>query len=244
MGEQPSITFFFPKEGAERPTIYVDSREAANRTGKKIVEKLNELGAEVVTRKLDFGDYLIGEKVAVERKTVFDLAGTLTQRFLFDQIFKMKEAYPESIVLVEGYMGVLRKFRRISPESLNGALFTLAQGNIPIVPTIDYKDTATFLAVAAKQLLKEERGRLVIRHRIKVKKISDLQLYAVAGLPHVGPVLAENLLRRFGTVRHIFSASKEELMETNGIGPQIAKDIIEVLDSPFVIENERVKGIM
>ena len=101
MTEQQSITVYFPEKGTDKPTIYVDSREASNSTGKKIVEKLNELGAEVATRKLDFGDYLIGEEVAVERKTVFDLAGTLTQRFLFDQIFKMREAYPKSILVVK-----------------------------------------------------------------------------------------------------------------------------------------------
>jgi ERCC4-type nuclease len=78
----------------------------------------------------------------------------------------------------------------------------------------------------------------VIRHRVKAKKISDLQLYAVAGLPHVGPALADNLLKRFGTARKVFAASKEELMETEGIGPQIAKDIVEVLDTPFKAEAE------
>ncbi|MDQ1278901.1 MAG: excision repair protein [Thermoproteota archaeon] len=239
MGEQPQITLYFPREGNGKPTIYIDSREAANRTGKKIVELLNELGADVITRKLDFGDYLIGENVAVERKTVFDLVGTLTQRFLFDQIYKMKEAYPASIVLLEGYMGVLRRFRRISPESLNGALFAIAQSSIPIVPTIDYKDTATFLVVAAKQLLKNEKGRMVIRHRVKAKKLGDLQLFAVAGLPHVGPALAENLLKHFKTPRRVFTASEEELTQADGIGPQIAKDIIEVLDTPFKVEDEK-----
>lgn len=239
MADQKYITFYFPKEGTNRPMIYVDSREASNRIGKKIIERLNELGANVVTRKLDFGDYLIGEKVAVERKTVFDLAGTLTQRFLFDQIFKMKEAYPESIVILEGYMGVLRKFRRITPESLNGALFAIAKGNIPIIPTIDHKDTATFLVVAAKQLLKDEGGHLVIRHRIKVNKMSDLQLYVVVGLPHVGPVLAEKILKHFGTVRKIFSASKEELMEIEGIGTKIANDIVEALDCQYMDAEEK-----
>ena len=234
MTEQQSMTGYCQAESTSKPKIYVDSREASNRIGKKIVEILIDLGVEVVTQKLDFGDYLIGENVAVERKTVFDFAGTLTQRFLFDQIFTMKNAYPESIVIVEGYMGVLRKFRRITPESLNGALFALTKEKIPLVPTIDYKDTATFLVVAAKQLLKEKGGRLVIRHRIKVKKLSDLQIYAVIGLPHVGPVLAEKLLKHFQTVRRIFSASKQELMEVDGIGPQIAKEIIEALESPYL----------
>ena len=90
MPEPPSL-IFLSNQDFEKSTIYVDSREVASKIGKKIIEKLNEFGTGVITRKLDFGDYLLGEKVVVERKTVFDLVGTLTQRFLFDQIFKMKK---------------------------------------------------------------------------------------------------------------------------------------------------------
>ena len=233
MEGQPSLLSFLPKEGGKRPRIFVDSREASTKTGKKIIEQMNRLGVDVVLGKLDFGDFLIGEGVAVERKTIHDLVGTLTQRFLFDQVFRMKEAYPKSILLIEGYMGVLRKFRRITPESLNGALFALVQDNIPIIPTIDYKDTATFLVTAAKQLLKEGKETVVIRHRPKAKSVKDKQLYAVTGLPHVGPVLAENILKRFGSVRRVFCASREEFMEVDGVGPLIASGIVEVLDTPF-----------
>lgn len=231
--ESPSLVSFFPNDGDKRLRIFVDSREASTKNGKKIVEIMNRLGAEIVVRKLDFGDFLVGEDVAVERKTIHDLVGTLTQRFLFDQLFKMKKAYPQSILLIEGYMGVLRKFRRITPESLNGALFTLIQGNIPIVPTIDYKDTAIFLITAAKQLLKEGRETTVIRHRPKAKKLKDKQLYAVTGLPHVGPVLAEKMLKKRGSVRRVFCSSKKEFMEVDGVGSLITSGIIEVLDSPY-----------
>jgi len=220
----------------------VDSREASTKKGKRIVEEMNQLGAEVIVRKLDFGDFLVGEGVAVERKTIHDLVGTLTQRFLFDQIFRMKEAYPKSILLIEGYMGILRKFRRITPESLNGALFALAQGNIFIIPTIDYKDTAIFLVTASKQLLKEGKETAVIRHRPKAKTVKEKQLYAVTGLPHVGPVLAENVLKKFGSVRKVFCASKEEFMEVDGIGSLIASRITEVLDAPFETEGKHEKG--
>src|SRR5512139_1063354 len=137
MADQTTMFSYIKKTNNEKPTICVDSREASNSNGKKIILMLNDLGAEIIVKKLDFGDYLIGEEVTIERKTVFDFANTLTQRFLFDQIFKMREAYPHSLLLIEGYMGLLRKFRRISPESLSGALFALAQANVPIVPTID-----------------------------------------------------------------------------------------------------------
>jgi len=242
LADQTTMFSYMRKTSGEKPTIYVDSREASNRNGKKIVSLLNELGAETVVKKLDFGDYLIGEDVTIERKTVFDLANTLTQRFLFDQIFKMREAYPRSLVLIEGYMGLLRKFRRISPESLNGALFALAQANIPIVPTIDYKDTAIFLATSAKQLLKAEKIPPTIRHRLKTESVKEQQLFVVAGLPHIGPVLGENLLSHFKTVRAVFSSSKEELMDVKGIGPQIADGIMKVLDNPYEDASENSEG--
>jgi ERCC4-type nuclease len=217
----------------------MDSREAASRTGKRIIQELCALGAEVSIMKLDFGDYIVGEDITIERKTVFDLAGTLTQRFLFDQIFKMRENYPRSLVIIEGYMGVLRKFRRISAESINGALFALAQNGIPLVPTIDYKDTAVFLVTASKQLLKNSKVPPIIRHRLKVETIAEKQLFLVTGLPHVGPVLADSLLRYFITPREAFNANREELMAVKDVGPKTAEDIIKVLETPYSTEKEK-----
>lgn len=239
MIDQITMSSYLRKKNSEKPKIYVDSREASNRNGKRIISLIDELGAETVVTKLDFGDYLLGENIAIERKTVSDLANTLTQRFLFDQIFKMKKAYPRSIVLIEGYMGLLRKFRRISPESLSGALFTLTQANIPLVPTIDYRDTATFLVTSAKQLLKNGSAPPVIRHKIKTENIKEQQLFVVAGLPHIGPILGENLLRYFKTVRAVFSSPKEELMEVRGIGSQIVEGMMKILDTPYddTVEN-------
>jgi len=241
MEERPSLVAFFPEEAQKHPYIYVDSREASTKNGQKIVKKLNELRAKLVIRKLDFGDFLIGEDVAIERKTIHDLVSTLTQRFLFDQIFNMKAAYPKSILLIEGYMGIIRKFRRITPEALNGALFAITQANISIVPTIDYRDTAIFLVTAAKQLRKKGKVKAVIRHRHKAKNMQQKQVYAVTGLPHVGPTLAVNLLKQFGSVHQVFSASKEELKAVNGIGPLNASRIFEVLEAPYVDEEHAVK---
>jgi SAM-dependent methyltransferase len=105
--------------------------------------------------------------VAIERKTVFDLANTLTQRFLFDQIFRMKEAYPHSIVLIEGYMGLLRKFRRITPESLSGALFTLAQAG--------WQVTGVDFAPRAIRMAKRKTKKAGIRAELYVRDVTDLK---------------------------------------------------------------------
>lgn len=231
MPDQTMLYSYLRKE-KKRPEIVIDSREASNRNGKKILNSLEKFDIDIIVKKLDFGDYLIGD-VAIERKTVFDLVNTLTQRFLFDQIFRMKEAYPRSIVLIEGYMGLLRKFSRITPESLSGALFAIAQASIPVIPTIDCQDTATFLATSAKQMFKNEEIPPTIRHRPKTEDIKEQQLFMITGLPHIGSVLGEKLLDHFGTARNIFSASKRELMDIKGIGPLIADSISKVLDTPY-----------
>ncbi len=238
LGSQSTISSYIPDDMKKKPMVCIDSREAASRNGKRIVQELNALGAEVSIMKLDFGDYMVGEDIAIERKTVFDLVGTLTQRFLFDQIFKMRENYPRSLVIIEGYMGVLRKFRRISAESLNGALFALAQNGIPLVPTIDYKDTAVFLVTASKQLSKDSKVPPIIRHRSKVETVAEKQLFLVTGLPRVGPVLADSFLRYFNTPREVFKASREELMAVKDVGPKTAEDIVKVLETSYNNEKE------
>lgn len=90
-------------------------------------------------------------------------------------------------------MEFLRKFRRITPESLNSALLALVQGNISFVQTLDYNDTYIVLVTAAKQLLKNSQENVEIRHRPKIK---NDRLYAVTGLPCVDQIFTENMLKK------------------------------------------------
>jgi len=55
-------------------------------------------------------------------------------------------------------------------------------------------------------------------------------LRVVASLPSVEYARARSLLRRFKTLRNLFRASMEELMEVEGIGPATAKEICDILD--------------
>jgi ERCC4-type nuclease len=231
MSEQPSILSFLPNKDF-KATIFIDTREVSTKNGKRIADLLSDLDIEVRKQKLDFGDYLVGKEVAIERKTVMDFASTLTNRFLFDQIFQLRDAYPKALVIIEGYMGLLRKFRKIKPEAINGALFALANTGIPIVPTIDYKDTAIFLSTAAKQLQKEKQS-LKIRQKKKTKDLSSQQIFIVSGLPHIGSSLAEAMLKRFKSVRQVFNVSEGELQNVDGIGNKIAEDITFVINAEY-----------
>ncbi len=113
------------KKNGEEPTIIVDSREASS--AEKIVKGLVERGVNVKTQLLEKGDYILSDQCAVERKTVSDFVYTLTRRYLFEQIFTLKDVYPKSLVVLEGYMPIIYKYSNIQPSAVWGAMFNLSK---------------------------------------------------------------------------------------------------------------------
>ncbi len=58
----------------------------------------------VKKQMLEKGDYVLSDQCAVERKTVNDFVYTLTRRYLFEQIFTLKEAYPKALIVLGGLL--------------------------------------------------------------------------------------------------------------------------------------------
>ena len=126
-GAETLIPFLRDKGKGDQPTIIIDSREA--KTAPKIVKGLKELGADISTRHLEKGDYVISNLCAFERKTVRDFVYTLTRRYLFDQLFSLKECYEKPFILIEGYLPIVYKFSRIQPALCNKFINLLRKGN-------------------------------------------------------------------------------------------------------------------
>ena len=148
-GAETLIPFLREKGKDNQPTIIIDSREA--KSAPKIVKGLTELGADISTRFLEKGDYIISNLCAFERKTVSDFVYTLTRRYLFDQLFLLQECYPKPFIIIEGYLPIVYKYSKIQPASVWGAMFALAKQGINLIHTNNYKETVDFLYTAAKQ---------------------------------------------------------------------------------------------
>jgi len=88
-GTETLIPYLKETGKVEQPTIIVDSREA--NTAPKIIKGLKEHGADIRIEALDKGDYIVSDLCAFERKTVHDFVYTLTRRYLFEQLFRLKE---------------------------------------------------------------------------------------------------------------------------------------------------------
>lgn len=230
-GSETLMPYLREGEDVEQPTIIVDSREAS--AAPKIVKGLKEQGAIVSVQFLEKGDYVISDECAFERKTVKDFVYTLTRRYLFDQLFLLKDAYPKPFILIEGYLPVIYKYSRIKPQSVWGAMFALAKKGINMIHTTSYKETVDFLYTSAKQEQIVEKRVPAIHPVKKTETLADAQLFLLASLPNIGREKAVSLLESYETPFNTFVSLERWAKDVHGLGPTITKKAEEVLHTPY-----------
>ena len=227
-----SLVPYLKRDGdPDQPIIIVDSREASNAS--KIVKGLREKGAIIQIRYLEKGDYIISDECAFERKTVQDFVYTLTRRYLFDQLFLLKEAYPKPFILIEGYFPIIYKFSRVNPSSVWGAMFTLAKHGINMIHTTNYKETIDFLYTSARQEQIVEKRVPAVHPVKKMETLAEAQIFFLSSLPNIGREKAVSLLESFDTPFNALANLERWAREIHGLGPKIVKKVREVLHTPY-----------
>ncbi|MFQ6081429.1 MAG: ERCC4 domain-containing protein [Candidatus Bathyarchaeia archaeon] len=222
---------YIQEKGKEQPRIIVDSREAS--TAPKIVKGLKELGAEIEIEVLQKGDYIVSDLCAIERKTVHDFVYTLTRRYLFEQLFRLKEVYPKPVILIEGYLPIIYKFSKIQPASVWGAMFALIKQGIYMIHTTTRKETIDFLYTAAKQEQIVEK-RIPIVHPVKkLETLTEAQIFFIASLPNIGREKAASLLKSYQTPLNALISVDQWAKEVYGLGPKITERVKQVLHTPY-----------
>lgn len=208
--------------------VIVDSREPSI-----IPVLLLKLGVDVERQTLTPGDYIVTSECAVERKTVQDFFDSLYSGRLFEQVERLRASYAKPLLIIEGDVRE-ELMSRQNPRAFWGALLKLQMDyNLPTINTYDALETADLLATLAKRLQIGSKGHIQPRHKPKLLSRKDRQIYVVCGLPGIGESLAVRLLKHFGSVRRVYSASKSELMKVEGIGEVRAEQITKLLDAPF-----------
>jgi Fanconi anemia group M protein len=213
-----------PRAGVK---IIVDSRELRS----DVVKHLREMGVGIEIRNLEVADYVLSDRVAVERKTVDDFIESIKQRErLFSQIGKLKSAYSRPVLIIEG----ANLYRGMHPNAIRGAIVSLAiDFSIPIIQTRGAKETAEFIMAMAKRE-QEEKRRAVVEHAAKTKRtLKEEQEHIVSAISNVGGVIAKNLLDYFQTIEKIATADEEELAKVPKVGRKIASRIRRVMTTPY-----------
>lgn len=215
----------------EQPTIIVDSREAS--AAPKIVKGLKELGAEISVQALEKGDYILSDLCAIERKTVHDFVYTLTRRYLFDQLFKLKDIYQKPFILIEGYLPIIYKFSKIKPSSVWGAMFYLARQGILMIHTTNYKETVDFLYTAARQEQIVEKRIPAVHPVKKLETVADAQIFFMASLPNVGREKAIAILNSYQSPLNALINVDGWAKDVHGLGPKITEKVKQVLHTLY-----------
>ncbi len=215
-----------------RVPLIVDSNEPED-----IPEKLRELGVDFEVKKIAPGDYVLGP-VGIERKSLSDFFSSLVKKRLFEQVQRLRDAYPQPLVILEGDLAEISTFRH--PQSILGALLALeTTERVPVLTTADKDQTALLLSVLWKKQDKAA-AEYGLRHKPKGFTLDQRQRFLVEGLPSVGETLARNLLMHFGSVRAVFNASEEELKKVAKIGDVKAAEIVKLVAAAYAGGQQRI----
>jgi len=217
---------------AEKVKVIADHREIPS----GVVRELTKLGVEVEARQLDVGDFILSDRVGVERKSVKDFLQSIVDKRLMEQAQRLGETFERPMLILEGEG--LYSLRAIHPNAIRGALSALAiDFGIPILPTRDEKETAAVLAIVARREQLEQTREVAIRGSARKLTLPEQQRFVVEGLPGISAVLAKRLLEHFESVERMMGASEKELQEVHGIGTEKAREIRKVLSALYEIEN-------
>jgi ERCC4-related helicase len=215
------------EERAEEPAgVLVDPRE------RDMGKMLEAMGLEITLTTLDVGDYVLSDRLAVERKTAEDFVQSIIdpERNLFRQISDLARTYQRPVLILEGRDLYTRQ---MNPASIRGALASIAVDyGVPIIPTENQEETAAVISLLAKRERRE--GREPKQHGHKTARtLNEQQEYLISAIPSVGPAVARNLLRHFGSVEKVMTASREDLQEVELVGPKIAERIRELVGGEY-----------
>jgi len=220
---QASIEEFTP----QGPKIVIDDRE----TSSKVVEVLSGMGAAIRLERLAHGDYAIGDRILVERKTARDFVDTLINRDLLGQVRTMADAVIRPVMIIEG--GDLFSQRDIHPNAIRGVLAALTVDmGVSVLFTRDEQDTAQMLMVLAKREESERGERKVHPHKTH-RSVREDQEYIISAFPEIGMKNARLLLAHFGSIQGIVNASTEELVAVKGIGEKTGQKVFELCRAKY-----------
>ncbi|MCD2200515.1 DEAD/DEAH box helicase [Halobacterium sp. KA-4] len=216
----------------ESVEVVVDQRELDSNIARDL-SKRDEVETRLET--LSVGDYVLSDRVAVERKSHADFLDTLLggDRSIFEQAKDLTRHYTRPVLLLEGD-GDLYAERNVHPNAIRATLSSLAvDWGISVVQTRGEDDTAEMIQTIAERE-QTDNDREVSAHGEKAAKtLGEQQEYVVSSIADIGPVTARSLLEEFGTVEAVMTAREDDLTEADGVGQVTAERIREVVGSDY-----------
>jgi ERCC4-type nuclease len=204
-------------------TVLCDRREI----GTGIIEKLQALGAQVKVGDLEAGDFVISGDMAIERKQAHEFVESINDGRLYNQVGKIRLCFKRPVFLVSGDVYSTRT--GIRREAIDSALALLATMDGVTVLYVRENDTAGAANLIYRLAKHAQAGQTyeVAFRRGKVEPGIAQALFAIEGLPGVGPATAVKALNHFRSVHAVINASIDDLCAVPGIGRSKAQKLFE-----------------
>jgi len=207
--------------------ILADHREKDN----KIVKELINLGVSVKTQQLNSADYILSGTVGIELKKVPDFVDSIIDGRLLSQVKDLRQNFQKAILIIEGEEDIYA-LRKIHANAIRGMLSSIVLDfKVPILYTKNPQDTAALLAVMAHR--EQDGSRDFSYHERKPLSLKEQMEFIVSSFPAVGVVNTRHLLEKFESIKQLVNASKEELLQVEGIGEKIAERLIKLFEETY-----------
>lgn len=191
---------------------------------KKLIDELKSLSDGIEDIGVDYLVYDDSVMYCIERKTISDLISSITSGRLWMQLQRLKEMESDfsgkfvPILIIEGNEFMMKKILKgkYKREWMLGVIVGVINLGIYVIRTETFSETIKVLS-KYKDNVDGSKTKKVVFKRAKVLNNEDNEVYAVlCGINGVGAVKAKKLLDKFGTVRNIFNAEREELIDVLG----------------------------
>jgi len=205
-------------------SVKIDFREKPS----GIVDFLLQKNIDTSLTTLTTGDYIINNKIIVERKSAEDFVISIMNNRLFEQCSRFRRNSDRLLFIVEG--NPYKTKHEISKNAIKGAILSiLVSWQIPMIFSKNTEETAELLCMVGMQDIKTNNSVPAIRKGYRPKKHRNKQIYFLQGLPNIGPILAKRLLYHFDNIESIVNSSIGELLDIKGLGKTNANKIREFL---------------
>jgi ERCC4-related helicase len=209
-------------EGADQFEIVCDNRETAS----SVVRNLSLMGVNLRLEQLSVADYVISDRVGIERKNAQDFTDSIKDGRLFKELKSLIDNYERAILVLEED---IFENTSLNENAIYGAISSIILNlGVTIYNTKGTKETAMFLYQLAKKEQTESNKTLKLRFDKAPIETSRLLEYIIAGIPGVNALRAKNLLNEFKTLQNIFSADIPDLTKIKNIGKKIAQEIYKI----------------
>ncbi|XP_050988741.1 Fanconi anemia group M protein isoform X2 [Labeo rohita] len=214
-----------PADAALR--VLVDSRCISG--GSEVVSCLRlRHGLQVHVCSLISSDFIVSNRMAVERQSESEVASAQNRKRLQERIQRLQATYERVCLIIEKDRSkpgeTVRLFQR--SRYYDGTLAALVKAGVRLLVSKGPDDTAAILSELAQ--VERRKGQAIgVPLEVKGHRQQALQFYLT--LPHVSYVSALNMCHSFSSVSHMINSSVEELQASARVSRSRAEDVYRCL---------------